>query len=314
MNFLFFISMFAVTVSSNPLSPLFSDPKAFVASLQNADPEVINKMLELVADLEQEGKDKQVELEEIAKNLRSIATQKAADLADAIDVLNTAQGALATATGTMNELTSAEAVQKAALEKAISERDTSQADADKKAKTLADVSARTDNEIAGFEKVIALLDDVVVEESWSKDKFDVQTGRNLLEAANADPDAIDQVKAKVQGLIDASNAEASAASDADAAAKADLDTKLATHESALEQHTATAGQLQSAIIDVDTTTATRNAAKVKKDEATRIDYAAEVDAADAEAFLASETVRIAEEADTLAEVTDLLKTLLPSED
>jgi len=309
MNFLFFISMFAVTVSSSPLSPLLADPKAFVAALQNADPEIINKMLGLVADLQKEGQDTQAELEETATKLRATATKKAADLATAIEVLNAAQGALATATGTMNELTSAEAVQKAALDKAISERDTSQADADKKAKTLADVSARTDNEIAGFEKVIALLDDVVVE-----DEYYVQTGRNLLEAANADPDAIDQVKAKVQGLIDASNAEASAASDADAAAKADLDTKLATHESALNQHTATAGQLQSAIIDVDTTTTKRNAAKVKKDEATRIDYAAEVDAADAETFLASETVRIADEADTLAEVTELLQSLLPSED
>jgi hypothetical protein len=308
MNFLFFISLFAVTVSSNPLSPLFADPKAFVASLQNADPEIINKMLGLVVSLEEEGQATLLSLQTTAKDLRATATQKAADLNAATEVLSGAQGALATATGKKNELTSAEAVEKAALDKAISERDASQADADTKAATKASVTARTTHEVEGFNEVLNLLDDVVVE-----DEYYVQTGRSLLDAANADPDAIDRIKQKIQDLIDASGAEAQAADDADAAAAADLAAKLDTHEGALAKHTATAGQLQSAIIDVEDKTDARNAAKTKQTEADRISYAANVDADDAESFLASEDVRIADEADTLAEVKSLLTALLPAE-
>jgi hypothetical protein len=308
MNFLFFISLFAVTVSSNPLSPLFADPKAFVASLQNADPEIINKMLGLVVSLEEEGQTTLATLEETASKLRATATQKAADLNAATEVLSGAQGALATATGHKNELTSAEAVEKAALDKAISERDASQADADTKAATKASVTARTTHEVEGFNEVLNLLDDVVVE-----DEYYVQTGRSLLDAANADPDAIDRIKQKIQDLIDASDAEAQAADEADAAAAADLAAKLDVHEAALAKHTATAGQLQSAIIDVDDKTSARDAAKTKQTEADRISFAANVDATDAEDFLASDSKRIASEAKTLAEVKVLLSALLPAD-
>merc|ERR1712228_905455 len=113
-----------------------------------------------------------------------------------------------------------------------------EADAATKAQTKADVTARTAHEIDGFNQVLDLLDDVVV-----RDEF-VQTGRNLLDAANADPDAIDRVKGKIQDLIDASNVESQAAVDAD----------------------------------------------------------------DAESFLASESVRISDEAAALSDVRDLLST------
>merc|ERR1712228_1123095 len=154
-----------------------------------------------------------------------------------------------------------------------------EADAATKAQTKADVTARTAHEIDGFNQVLDLLDDVVV-----RDEF-VQTGRNLLDAANADPDAIDRVKGKIQDLIDASNVESQAAVDADASAQAVLEDK----------------------------TAARDHAKTKKTEADRISYAANVDADDAESFLASESVRISDEAAALSDVRDLLSTLLPAE-
>merc|ERR1712228_224744 len=161
-----------------------------------------------------------------------------------------------------------------------------EADAATKAQTKADVTARTAHEIDGFNQVLDLLDDVVV-----RDEF-VQTGRNLL---------------------DASNVESQAAVDADASAQAVLDEKTDTHGAALAKHTETAGQLQSAIIDVEDKTAARDHAKTKKTEADRISYAANVDADDAESFLASESVRISDEAAALSDVRDLLSTLLPAE-
>merc|ERR1712203_912978 len=153
-----------------------------------------------------------------------------------------------------------------------------------------------------------LLDDVVVE-----DQYYVETGRNLLDASNADPDAIDRVKGKIQDLIDASNVESQSAVDADASAQAVLDEKTDTHDAALAKHTETAGQLQSAIIDVEDKTDARDHAKVKKTEADRISYSANVDADDAESFLASESTRISDEAASLVQVRDLFTTLLPAE-
>lgn len=308
MNFLFFISLFAVTVSSNPLAPLFANPKAFVASLQNADPEIINKMLDLVTNLEDEGQTTLASLQSDAETARATATQKAADLNAATEVLSAAQGALATATGKRNELVSAEAVERSALDKAVHELSDAQIDADTKAQTKADVTARTAHEIDGFNQVLDLLDGVVVE-----DEYYVQTGRNLLDAGNAQPDAIDRIKGKIQDLIDASEVESQAAVDADAAAQVVLGEKTDTHDAALAKHTETAGQLQSAIIDVEDKTDARDHAKVKKTEADRISYAANVDADDAESFLASESTRISDEAASLVQVRDLLTTLLPAE-
>jgi len=257
--------------------------------------------------LEEEGQTTLASLTETAESARATATQKAADLNTATQILSGAQGALATATGKRNELTSAEAVERSALEKAKNELDAATADAATKAQTKADVTARTAHEIDGFNQVLDLLDDVVV-----RDEF-VQTGRNLLDAANADPDAIDRVKGKIQDLIDASNVESQAAVDADAAAQSVLGEKTDIHGAALAKHTETAGQLQSAIIDVQDKTAARDHAKTKKTEADRISYAANVDADDAESFLASESVRIGEEAKALSDVRDLLSTLLPAE-
>lgn len=265
-------------------------------------------MLGLVANLEQDGQTTLATLTQTAESARATATQKATDLNDATEALSGAQGALETATGKRNELVSAEAVERSALEKAKNELTAATADAATKAQTKADVTARTAHEIDGFNQVLDLLDDVVVQ-----DEFYVQTGRNLLDTANADPDAIERVKGKIQDLIDASNVESQAAVDADAAAQSVLGEKTDIHGAALAKHTETAGQLQSAIIDVQDKTAARDHAKTKKTEADRISYAANVDADDAESFLATESVRIGEEAKALSDVRDLLSTLLPAE-
>merc|ERR1712228_401269 len=118
MNFLFFISLFAVTVSGNPLAPIMSDPAAFVASFQDADPEVIQKMLDLVDRLVVEGRDLLASVAADAKHYRDVSDNLNAELAKRITELNVAQSALEESTGRMNELTGAEAVDKAALDKA----------------------------------------------------------------------------------------------------------------------------------------------------------------------------------------------------
>merc|ERR1719412_1019836 len=134
----------------------------------------------------------------------------------------------------MNELTGAEAIDKAALDKATADRDSSQADHDKKAKISADTTARVNHENEEFAVVIDLLDSIVV----PANEF---IGRSLLSSDNADPDAIDKVKAQVQALVDAGNAEVAAADAALESAVTTLDAHPSAFASARDTHTTTAG-------------------------------------------------------------------------
>jgi len=304
MNILFFISLIAVSVMSNPLAPLMANPKAFVASLQNADPETINKMLELVARLVQEGIDMEAAALADAQGKRAVSDKHAKELSDAETALNKAQGELESATGTRNELIGAEAIHKAALDKATADRDASQADYTKKQGLADDVAARVAHENEEFAEVLALLDSIVVPAS----EF---IGRSLL--SKADPDAIEKVKGEVQALIDNANAEDAAHAASAAAASDKLATDSQAYDTALNTHTDTAGKLQSACILVEQNTAIRDTAQVAKDAASRQAYLSEVDATDAEAFHASEVTRVANEDATLKEVDELLRALLPEE-
>jgi len=289
---------------SNPLAPLMANPKAFVASLQNADPETINKMLELVARLVQEGIDAEAAALSDAETKRGISDKSAGELAAAEAALNTAQGNLESATGTMNELTNAEAIHKAALDKATNDRDASQADYDKKQSVADFVAKRVAHENEEFADVLELLDSIIVPAS----EF---IGRSLL--SKADPDAVEKVKAQVQQLINDANAENAAAAATASAASDKLATDTAAYDSALITHTDTAGKLQSAILLVSQTTAIRDTAETAKAAASRLAYQTDVDADDAEAFHASEVTRVAEEDATLKEVDELLRALLPEE-
>merc|ERR1712150_363337 len=226
------------------------------------------------------------------------------ELSEAEAALNTAQGDLESSTGTMSELTNAEAIHKAALDKATSDRDASQADYDKKQAFADDVNARVEHENAEFATVLELLDSIVVPVS----EF---IGRSLLSAA--DPDAIEKVKGEVQQLINDANAEDAAAAAAAAAAADTLATDSGAYDAALITHTDTAGRLQSSILEVATNKAIRDTAQTSRDAASRLAYSTNVDADDAEAFHAGEVTRVAEEDATLDEVADLLRGLLPEE-
>jgi len=304
MNILFFISLIAVSVMSNPLAPLMANPKAFVASFQNADPEVIQNMLDLVARLVQDGIDAEAAALADAETKRGISTKRSDELSAAETALNTAQGDLESSTGTMNELTNTEAIHKAALDKATADRDASQADYDKKQAFADDVNARVLHENAEFATVLELLDSIVVPVS----EF---IGRSLLSAA--DPDAIEKVKGEVQELIDNANAEDAAAAAAAASAADKLATDSGAYSDALNTHTDTAGRLQSAILEVEGHKAVRDTAQTARDAASRLAYLTNIDAEDAESFHASEVTRVAQEDAALDEVHDLLSALLPEE-
>lgn len=135
-------------------------------------------------------------------------------------------------------------------------------------------------------------------------------GRKLLSFNEANPDAIEAVKAQVVALVEAADAEATASVDADNAAADKLAADNGVHQKALDAHTVIAGQLQSTIIDVAGKTAVRDSAQVERNEAARQSSIAAVDATDADDFRDGETARIDSEAETLKEVRELLQALL----
>lgn len=304
MNFLFFASVFAVIVSSNPLGPLFADPVSFVQTFADADPEVIQKMLGLEAELEKEGEDDRAAVIADAAAKLSVSEAKNSALASAETSLSAAQTSLAAAKGVKNELIVREEVERASLAAATSVLDASQKDADKKKASMESITARVTHENEEFDKVLDLLDQVVVPAEF------LETGRKLLSFTDADPDAVASVKAQVVALKEAADKEAADSVDLNNAAQDKLAVDTATHDSALSTHTATAGQLQVAILDCQAKTKVRNDAQVERDEAATAASLAAANSADADAFRDSEISRIDTELVTLKQVKALLESLL----
>jgi len=303
MNFLFIFSILSVTVCGNPIAPLLADPVAFVATFVNADPETVNKMLGMVTDLETKGENDRANVISDAETKRGISDSKNTALATAESRLTAVQKLLAEAKGLKNELTTREGVERAALTKATSDRDASQIDADEKQASADSITARVSHEVEEFNEVINLLSSVAVPAL-------LETERKLLSVTDADPDAIQLVIEEVNALIEAANEEVSVAVGLNTAAQAKLTTDLATFAAAEAAHTATAGELQSACIDVDNLTDDRDDATIEKNEANSAAVSASLNADDAESFRDAEEKRIDSEAITLGQVRDLLEGLL----
>jgi len=298
-----FIYLFAVSISGNPLAPIFQDPAAFVSSFANADPEVVNKMIDMVHGLEVDGENDRAAVIDDASNKLSVSQERDNDLSAAIGVLDNAQASLASAVGVKNELTTREAVEKGTLDLAKSNMDASQVDADKKKASMEDITARVAHEKEGFQDILHLLDQVVVPAEF------LTTGRKILSLTDADPDAVAAVKKQVVALDKAADEEAATSIELNTVAQDKLTADIATYEEALSVHTATAGLLQSSIIDVADKTQVRNDAQVEKDEAAKAASIAAANSADAANFRDAEIERINSEAATLKEVLALLLNL-----
>jgi len=303
MHLFIFISFFAATISANPLAPIFQDPVAFVSSFVNADPAVVNKMIDMVHDLEADGETQRESVIDDASNKLQISQEMDSALSTAVSFLDSSQAILASAVGVKNELTTREGIDKGALDLAKNNMDSSQADADKKKASMEAITTRVAHEKEGFQQVLALLDQVVVPAEF------LSTGRKLLSFTDADPDAVASVKAQVVALIEAGDEEATVSIELNTAAQEKLSADIATYNAALDTHTATAGLLQSSILDVAAKTTIRNDAQVEKIQAAKAASIAAANSADAAAFRDAEIDRINQEAVTLKEVIELLESL-----
>jgi len=300
---LFIFSLLIASVLSSPVD-LFRESAAFLASMSEADPEVVKQMIALIEDIKVENQQDKDNSEKAAVESRNVADAKTQAHAERTSQFNAANKAFVTATGTKNQLTTLEATQRAVLEGAIEVRDDAQSHADKKEASLNKISARVHNEKKAFDEVLQLLEEVIVPENL------VTLKRSLLNFDAANPDAVKAVQDQVKALIVAADKEVAVATDLHDKAQTALDAALAAHKSALDTHTETSGQLVEAIKDVAEKKQTRDNAHIAMREAEGEMTTAERQAVSDRKFADSEAERVAQEFKALSEAHDLLQSLL----
>jgi len=300
---LFIFSLLIASVLSSPVD-LFRESAAFLASMSEADPEVVNKMIELIEDIKVENQQDKDDSEKAAVDSKAVADAKTEAHTERTAQFNAAHKAFVTATGKKNQLTTLEATQRAVLEGAIEARDDAQSSADKKEASLKKISARVASEKKAFAEVLQLLEEVIVPENL------VTLKRSLLNFDAANPDAVKAVQDQVKALVVAADKEVEVATDLHDKAQATLNGALAAYKSALDTHTETSGQLVEATKEVAETKHAKDNAKVALREAESEMVAAERQAVSDRKFADSEAVRVAEEFKALTEAHALLKSLL----
>lgn len=298
-----FSLLIANVVSSSPVD-LFRESAAFLATMSDADPTIVNKMITLIDELAADNQQDELDSENAAVNSRADADAKTQEHADRTSAFNSAREAFVTATGVKNQLTTLEATQRAVLEAALESRDDAQAHADKMEASLESISQRVANEKKAFAEVLELLNEVIVPENLLTLK------RSLLNFDEANPDAVKAVQAQVEALVDAADAELEQATNLHDEAQKALDAAQKVYQTALDTHTDTAGKLSEAIKDLASKKEVKDNAKTAMKEAEKEMIVAERKAVSDRKFADSEAARVAEEAEALAQAKTLLQSLL----
>lgn len=311
--FLLFISF--LSLSNGAMLSVFQNPKEFVDSLANANPDTINKMIDMVDELIQAGENERaVRIDDFnsATDVFNEATDAQAAAASAKSVAGgEAQGAL----NDKNAKAQVEATAKAKKEDAANTLALMETAEKHAHETRLSEVKRLDAEKALMEKVLAKLDTLLPGTELIEGKLtvvDFIVGRRLLATAAemADRDAVEKIVNKINALVGEGEGERNKAIRDDETAKANLADAQDKYNSAVEEHKTAAGELGSAEA---TYKRLDGVFKVK----CQLKEAADAELADATADLTkktdtmnSEVARIDTEKKTLEDVLGLLNGLL----
>jgi len=288
---------------------MFRDPRAFVASFQNADPEVINKVIEMVNGLIDVG---------LAEKQKAIDDHAAAVIvaADALNALDAAEVDLVFKLGELHiakddaaegEITNnLKADEEADALSALNAANTALS---KKQTFLASEILRIDGEKAVLEKVVTILEGLQEQ----------GTGRRLLsippavlatlakQGLEVDPDALNAVLDSVNNLINEGEALRNAATDDVSDATEFQASKDSEYQVAIAAHAASKGVLDDLLDDVAMYQDEVNAAQDVHDQATATKIAADESEASLNEFRESEVERVDSETADFKEVIRLLE-------
>jgi len=298
-----FLDVFGVSAKTSPAMVLKQSAN-FLSSLATADPEIVNKMINLVADLETQGQDEKNDLIAKASAQAQVEEQKKREHDVTEKELQDAKDHFAAVTAKVNSLSAEEVTKRSLLAVATSKRDDAQSLADETKATMISTTNRVAEEKKAFAQVLQLLDSVVVPKNL------LTIGRSLLGSDAADPDAVAAVKAQVVDLDKAADQEASDAIAADTDAQDKLVTAKAEYSAALDVHTTVAGALKEAQEELNLAKTDRDNKITAERVAREIEHKEHLKTIELNNFRDLEVARIDEEAEALAETKKLLKTLL----
>merc|ERR1719273_2210299 len=306
MNFFFLLTLALVSgFSIKAFEPkqLLKDPRSFIAAIANADPEVVQQLIDYANQLINEG-------EECRTN--AIDAHNAAD-AHAADSLAELEAATAAHTKTedykaeresiLADKTNLEAESKVAMDDALAVQVESQEKFDEAQETMTTELARIAKEDADLKNVKVLLEDLMpalIQNSY---------GRNLLSEEEIDPTSLQNVIDLVASLLKQGELDAAAFTKARDDAQDVLTAAIEDHNNKKAEHTHAVGAKQVAtdILAV----ATHDESVAKADVAAALTKKNDADdaAAAAEAHRVSEEARIDAERADFEKVIELLGTL-----
>jgi len=310
MNFLFFISFFAVAAPGAFVpANLFKDPAAFVANLVDANPATIKKMEDMVNDLIAEGQDEKTAVITAHENSVTEYESAVADHTEATDAHTAAAGAAAVQTDVFNEKTSAEATAAAIRADRTSALENAQSDFDKKDAIMKAENIRLDAEKAILDQILPLLESLLPGVSMVEGQLtvvDYVVGRQLLSDEDAAPEAIQNIVDKINAMIGVGEGERTHANNEQAHAKSVLDDATVAHTNAVEAHTKAAGELGQATKELNRLNGILGVKTTELEEALAVMNDKESVMNEKKTIMDAEVQRLDEEDATMKSVLDLL--------
>jgi len=306
MNFFFLLTLALVSgFSIKAFEPkqLLKDPRSFIAAIANADPEVVQKLVDYANQLIEEGEQCRTN----AINARDAANTHAAESATELTAATAAHAKTeahkADRQNILADKTNLEAETRVAMNDAWAVQVESQGKFDEAQATMTTELARIAKEDADLKNVKVLLEDLMpalIQNSY---------GRNLLSEEEIDPTSLQNVIDLVASLLKQGELDAAAFTKARDDAQDVLTAAIEDHDNKKAEHTHAVGAKQVAtdLLGV----ATHEEAVAKDVEAAALTKKNDADdfAAAAEAHRDAEEARIDHERADFEKVIELLGTL-----
>jgi len=311
--FLLFISF--LSLSNGAMLSIFQNPKEFVQSLEDANPQTIQKMIDMVNELLQTGENERAVVIDAFNEATNVFNDADKAQQDASAAKNLAGGEAQRALNEKNAKAEVESQAKAKKDDALVSLNAAEAEHVAKHNTRVSEVARLDKEKALMEQILDKLDTLLPGTELIEGKLtvvDFIVGRRLLATAQemADRDAVEKIVNKINALVGEGEGERKAAIKADEEAEAAFDEATEHHDTAVAEHKTAAGQLGSAEATYNRLAAIFKTKCQLKEDADDALAAATADLTKKTNTMNSEVARIDSEKSTLEEVNGLLAGLL----
>jgi len=294
----------AFSIRSYQPKHLLKDPRALVAAIANADPEVVQQLIGFAEELIADGETART-LAIDNRNAANAAAAKAADELDAAtSVMDKALGKKEDAQGVLAEKTELESSTRSLMDAALTVQKAAQQKFDEAQETMETELKRIESEDGDLKNVKSLLEDLMpalIQGSVNN--------RALLSDESVDPAALQGVIDLVTDLLAEGEKEAAHFTALRDTAQEELTAAIADHDQKENDHTHALGAKSVATDHLNEFTEEHNIAVAAHDKAVTKKDDADANAVSKEEIRASEETRIDNERADFERVIELLDTL-----